>query len=82
LCRIFCLKHLLMFCKICLLLNYILASCCTVYVTKADKGKTLVIITEEEYKQKIMEFIQDNNFIPSHKDPTQQYQSNIKQAIK
>jgi PHD/YefM family antitoxin component YafN of YafNO toxin-antitoxin module len=48
-------------------------------ITKANKGKTLVIITEEEYKQKIMEFIQDNNFTLTNKDPTQQYQSNVKQ---
>jgi hypothetical protein len=51
-------------------------------ITKADKGKTLVILTEEEYQQKTMKFIQDNHFILINKDPTQQYQSNIKQTIK
>jgi hypothetical protein len=51
-------------------------------ITKADKGKTLVILTEEEYKQKIIKFIQDNNFTLISKDPTQQYQTNIKQKIK
>ena len=51
-------------------------------ITKADKGKTLVIITEEEYQQKIMKFIHENNFTLINKDPTQQYQNNIKQTIK
>jgi hypothetical protein len=44
-------------------------------ITKADKGKTLVILTEEEYKQEIIKFIQDNNFTLISKDPTQQYQN-------
>ena len=50
--------------------------------TKADKGKTLVIITEDEYQQKIMKFIHENNFTLINKDPTQQFQNNIKQTIK
>jgi hypothetical protein len=36
-------------------------------VTKADKGKTLVILTQEEYKQKISNFIQDNKFTKMEK---------------
>jgi hypothetical protein len=32
-------------------------------LTKADKGKTLIILTQEEYKQKTETFIQDNQFI-------------------
>jgi hypothetical protein len=51
-------------------------------ITDADKGKTLVIITEEEYKQKIIEFTQENNFTLTNKGQTQQYQINVKQTIK
>jgi hypothetical protein len=50
-------------------------------VTKADKGKTLVILTEEKYKHKIINFIQHNQFIMINKDPTQQYQKIIKQTL-
>jgi hypothetical protein len=38
--------------------------------TKADKGKTLVILTQEEYKHKISDCIHDNHFIKSDKPNT------------
>jgi hypothetical protein len=48
-------------------------------ITKADNGKTLVILTQDEYKHEIRNFIQDNQFIMINKNPTQQYQkTNIK----
>jgi hypothetical protein len=43
-------------------------------ITKANKGKTLVILTEEEYNHKIKNFIQNNHYIKINKNPTQQYQ--------
>jgi hypothetical protein len=50
-------------------------------IAKADKGKTLVILTQEEYKQKITNFIQDNKYIKIN-NPTQQYQRKVKQTLK
>jgi hypothetical protein len=47
-------------------------------ITKADKGKTQVILREEEYKHKITNFIHDNHFIMINKHPTQQYQKIVK----
>jgi hypothetical protein len=43
-------------------------------ITKADKGETLVILTQEEYKHKIINFIHYNHLIIINKKPTQQYQ--------
>jgi hypothetical protein len=51
-------------------------------ITRADKGKTLVILTKEEYNHKIQNFIQDNHLIKMNKNPTQQYQKIIKQTLK
>jgi hypothetical protein len=50
-------------------------------ITKADKGKTLIILNEEEYKQKVGNFIHKNQFTRINKDPTQQYQKIIKQTL-
>jgi hypothetical protein len=51
-------------------------------ITKAGKGKTLVILTQEEYKHKIKNVIQDNKFIKSEKNSTQQYKKIVKQTLK
>jgi hypothetical protein len=51
-------------------------------VTRADKGKTLVILTQEEYKQKVNTFIQDNQFTLISNNPTQHYQKIIKETLK
>jgi hypothetical protein len=50
-------------------------------ITRADKGKTLVILIHEEYKHKIKNFIQDNYLIKINKNPTQQYQKIVKQTV-
>jgi 16S rRNA U1498 N3-methylase RsmE len=50
--------------------------------TNADKGKTLVILTEYEYKHKISNFIQGNQFTLINKDPTSYYQKIIKHTLK
>jgi hypothetical protein len=39
-------------------------------ITRADKGKTSVILTKEEYNHKIQSFIQDNHLIKMNKNPT------------
>jgi hypothetical protein len=51
-------------------------------ITRADNGKTLVLLTLEEYKHIIQNFIQDNHLIKINKNPTQQYQKIIKQTLK
>jgi hypothetical protein len=47
-------------------------------IAKADKGKTITILTQHEYKQKVKIFIQENNFVTINNNPTQQYQNKIK----
>jgi hypothetical protein len=51
-------------------------------ITKADKGKTLVILKQEEHKHTIINFINNNHFIMINKNPTQQYQKTVKQTLK
>jgi hypothetical protein len=50
-------------------------------VTKADKGKTVVIIDKNIYIQKVENFLTDNNFIQLTQDPTNKYQKQIQQSI-
>jgi hypothetical protein len=51
-------------------------------ITKADKGKTLIILTQEEYKQKTKTYIENNQFITINNNPTKCYQKEVKQALK
>jgi hypothetical protein len=39
-------------------------------ITKADKGKTIVILTANEYIHKVKNFIQENQFTSLNSDPT------------
>jgi hypothetical protein len=50
-------------------------------IAKANKGKTITILTQDEYKQK-KTFIQENNFRIINNNPTQQYQQEIMLALK
>jgi hypothetical protein len=50
-------------------------------VTKADKGNTLVIIEQNEYHQKIKDFITQNNFTKVPNNHTNKQQKAIKAAI-
>jgi hypothetical protein len=43
-------------------------------ITRADKGNTVVMSTVEEYKQKVENFIHDNQFTVISNNPTQHYQ--------
>jgi hypothetical protein len=47
-------------------------------ITKADKGKTLVVLTQEEYKHRINNLIQNNHFTNINDNPTHYYQKIIK----
>jgi hypothetical protein len=52
-----------------------------VTITKAGKGKTIVILSEK-YKQKVNSFIQDKQFRIPNNNPTQKYKETIKQVLK
>jgi predicted house-cleaning noncanonical NTP pyrophosphatase (MazG superfamily) len=51
-------------------------------ITKADKRKMLVILTQEEYKHKLHNILQENYLIKMNKNPPQQYQKIVKQTLK
>jgi hypothetical protein len=51
------------------------------YVTKADKGNTLVIMNLTDYNTKVTEFINKNNIQKLTKDPTTAYTKEINKAI-
>jgi hypothetical protein len=51
-------------------------------ITKADKGKTLVILTQDEYKHEVKSFIKDIHFIKINNDPNQEHQKIVKQTLK
>ena len=50
-------------------------------VTKADKGQTVIILTNEDYKRKIQEFFINNNIIEIKRDPTDRFNSNVKSVL-
>jgi hypothetical protein len=50
-------------------------------LTKADKGKTVVIIDKNIYIQKVENFLTDDNFMQLTQDPTDKYQNQIQQTI-
>jgi hypothetical protein len=50
-------------------------------ITKADKGKTIVIINKDTYTQKIKDFLRENQFTQLHKDPIDKFQKQLQQAI-
>jgi len=51
-------------------------------ITQADKGKTLVIIHEEEYHEKVRTFLSENNFELNPLDPTSKHQTHITKTLK
>ena len=51
-------------------------------ITKADKGKTCVIIYNNDYTSKVHNFLDNNNFQKLPKDPTDKYQKNITSTLK
>jgi hypothetical protein len=51
------------------------------FVTKADKGNTLVIIHKEDYNSKVEEFITNNNYTKLSYDITNKLQRSIKNRL-
>jgi predicted GIY-YIG superfamily endonuclease len=51
------------------------------YITKADKGNTLVIMKNTDYTDKVKDFIIKNNIDKLNKDPTATYTKEINKAI-
>jgi hypothetical protein len=47
----------------------------------ADKGRTVVKVKQEEYKNKILDFINSNDFVEINTDPTKQYYRTTKNVI-
>ncbi len=50
-------------------------------ITKADKGNTLVIMKTDDYNSKINDYIENNNIIELHEDPTNKYHKTINKKI-
>ena len=46
-------------------------------LTQADKGRTIVIITQDAYTDKVHTFLTNNNFPTMHKDPITKYHNPI-----
>jgi len=51
-------------------------------IARADKGNSIVILSTQRYESKIKDFLHGNNFITTTKDPTNTYQTEIKNTIK
>jgi hypothetical protein len=49
--------------------------------TPADKGNTIVILPTTLYQEKILNFIQSNNFRNSNTNPTKKFQRQVRQVI-
>jgi hypothetical protein len=53
----------------------------SIMISKADKGKTIVILPVDTYKTEIHDFIQNNQFISLPINPTDQYQKTTKHEL-
>jgi len=51
-------------------------------IARADKGNSIVILPTQQYESKIKDFLHGNNFITTTKDPTNTYQTEIKNTMK
>jgi hypothetical protein len=51
-------------------------------ITQSDKGNSVVIIKLAEYNQKIIDYISSNKLKQIDSDPTNKFQSKIKNVIK
>ena len=50
-------------------------------IAQADKGKSIVILPLDQYTEKVQNFISNNQFQISKKDPTNTFQKQIKKTI-
>ena len=49
---------------------------------KADKGNSVVLMLRKDYNAKVQDFINNNSFTTLKKDPTQTFQSRVKETIR
>lgn len=49
---------------------------------KADKGNSLVILNNNDYNTKIMDFLKESQAMQLKSDPTKRFQTNVKNCIK
>jgi hypothetical protein len=50
-------------------------------ITKADKGNSIVTTYQEAYHDKVLRFINDNNFTTMNNNPTKTFQKEIRKII-
>jgi hypothetical protein len=50
-------------------------------VTKADKGNAMVIIYQQVYNEKAIDFVSNNNFSTLNRDPTTTFQKDIRKTL-
>ena len=50
-------------------------------LTQADKGRTLVILTQDAYTDKVHTFLTNNKFPTMHKDPTTKYHNLLQKTL-
>jgi hypothetical protein len=51
-------------------------------IAKSDKGNSTVIITVDEYNQKLHDFITSNNFNSIRSEPTNKFQTKVRELIR
>lgn len=51
-------------------------------ITQADKGKSIIIIGNKIFQNKLAEFNKDNDILIMTKYPTQKYQKEVKDVLK
>lgn len=50
-------------------------------ITKADKGNSIVITYQEVYHDKVLHFINDNNFTTISSNPTKAFQKEVRRQL-
>jgi len=50
-------------------------------ITRADKGNSIVVLPTHQYETKIQNFILNNNFCTATTDPTNTFQTQVRQKI-
>jgi hypothetical protein len=50
-------------------------------IAKADKGKTLIIIDKNTFRNKVISVLNENDYTKLQKDPTDHYQKQTQKAI-
>jgi hypothetical protein len=50
-------------------------------IAKADKGKTLIIIDKDTFRNKVISFLNENDYTKLQKDPADRYQKQTQKTI-